>query len=313
MTQFSAATVTTALAQVRTTDTVAVVSTDRRQLTVTASTIITGARGLINDFGGAAWLDLGAYFQGPVRILRGVSASVVELAEPLPHSVPTTAAGSLRWNLWSCQLTAAQVGATVQRNVRWSITWTPTQGGDLPADPVTEQGFIHVVRTPFNTGLTDDGIAALIPEFPSMVPRRQGSYAPQRWVAQQEIEAMLRLKVPSGRTEDQALGEQFVQVHALLTAAVVLEGHASVGIDRSTQAAEFRQRAWVRFGEAMQLVTWIDLDGDGVVDDGETGVRATGLGEIVRAHVFDSALFDDNDEDDLDPIPFDRVRAGEPR
>ena len=60
-------------------------------------------------------------------------------------------------------------------------------------------------------------------------------------------------------------------------------------------------------------VTWIDLDGDGVVDDGETGVRATGLGEIVRAHVFDSALFDDNDEDDLDPIPFDRVRAGEPR
>ena len=88
---------TYALAPVRQPDTVTALSSDGRDLTISCSVTQPGSslRGIIAEHGGYAWLDGGAEYQAPVRVLGLVSQTA--LAAPTPGSgLPVMNAGSGR-------------------------------------------------------------------------------------------------------------------------------------------------------------------------------------------------------------------------
>lgn len=283
--RFAAADVAVVLAAVRASDPITAVAADRRQLTTSSGTLGAALRGLISDYGGQAWLDGAGDFQAPVRVLRLIStaanSSVLELAEPLPHGVNVVGTWALRWNLWSGQIAAGDVGAAVQRGVRWSIPWTRRQGTDLPGEVVQDQGFLDIVRSPFATGLTDVRLETLVPGLARMVPGGQSSWAPQRDMALEELEAILAERLPATRYPDQLLGPQCQLAHALLTAAMVLRGHAALGTDRAAAALAYSEQADAEIERILRRPTWIDLDEDGVVDAGETDIDQTAAADLV--------------------------------
>lgn len=302
--QFAAGTFSAALTPLRAAaDKVTAISTDRRQLTIDNEAALTlTTRGLMGDQGGAAWLDNEGVFQGPVKILRVVTptagSGVVELAAPMSHA--GAASGSnplLRWNLWHAQVTIADL---VERDVRWSVTYTPKAGTDLPSDETVDQGLLHVVRTPFRTGLDDELLYALIPLLRKLPPGAQEGFGPQRWIAGTELVEQLRQLLPTGIYEDNCPGERFRLAHALFTAAVILGGRA----DGQAEADAFRTRAEAELKRVIANRMWIDLDSDGVVDAGETAVQIAGLGGLFASY-HTSTAFDD--------CTFDRTAVGDDR
>jgi hypothetical protein len=76
------------------------------------------------------------------------------------------------------------------------------------------------------------------------------------------------------RVEDVLPGSQFSRAHAYLTAAAIVDGTSSAGADRSDLATYYRARAVESIDQVLALVDWADLDGDGVVDTGETAIGA---------------------------------------
>lgn len=313
--QFSAGDVAVALAAVRAADVVSSLNDDRRRLTLATGSNAADLQGVIGDYSGECWLD-GPGVSVPVRVLRLVSdavgGSVVELADALPHSVTIVTTTRLRWNVYQGALTSVQVGATVQRFVRWSLPWTRTQGSSSTTQTQVEHGILHVVRTPFDTGLTDQDLRSLVPDVGRMVPGGQGTWFPQREAAFVELVEWLRAGAPSGLYEDQAPGDLFRAVHACLTGAYVFDGLAAEGKPGAAEvAARLRTTARERFDRILPRVSWWDVDADGVVDSGETDYAAAGLGGLFRSNVTDPGLFDDDTAGE--EVVYDRIGLGDDR
>lgn len=251
--------------------TVTAVGADQRSLTLSAAP---DAAGMTGQDGGSAWLDLGEHGRWPVRV-QSVDGAAVTLAAYLPADVPTGATGSLHWNVWEAGLSAAQVGAATLRRVRWSIEWTEDRGADRATSSRRASGLLDIVPNPFDTGVADADVVAVVPPLARLVPPEQTSCAPQIAAAADRLVGWIRKGLPSGYTEDDVSGRQFATAHAMLAAAMVLRAHAAVGYDRDPSELEGEARHMVN--AALLDLDWLD-DGDGVVSDGETGVNASATG-----------------------------------
>lgn len=271
----AASDVTVSLTQLRDEVAISSVGTDRLTLS-TGSSLSTTTGGLILEHGGRAFLDDDRFGLYPVRIAR-VGGDTIWLAEPLPQDISgaTPAGARLVWNAWYTTLSSANVTASVRRSVPWVVTHSVQMGDDMPVEPVTVGGVLHVVRQPFDTGLADEGLYRVFPGLSMMVPRGQSSFASQRWEAQAELEEML---LAEGLDPDNLRSAHQLQgVHALLTAATLLQGHHAEGIDRERQVAMFREDAYRRFGNVLKSLQWYDADDDGTVDDGEADRQVGGV------------------------------------
>jgi len=276
---------------VRAADTVTAYDHANARLTITVGGAIAGAvRGILPAFG-EAWLDGGPDFQGPVRVVELVSdgppSAVLQLAEPLPRAVDVDGTWTLRYLTHKATLTAAHVGTARLRSVLWTMPYTRATGTDAPTLECVDRGVVHVVPAEFATGLTDEDLYALVPGWSRLVPERQSSWAEQRDAALLELAARLRPKLPAGRYEDDTIGGQWREVHALLTAATVRRGHALLGYEGAAEdAATLVEQAEAALARVLARVTWLDLDDDGLIDTGETdAVASLSSAGVLRSHV----------------------------
>jgi len=104
----------------------------------------------------------------------------------------------------------------------------------------------------------------------------------------------LREKLPTGRTEDDVDGPSFASVHALFTLGHILRGQAVAGYDR--EPGEVFGEAFAELARVLRRNPWLDADGDGVVDAGETDAELGAYGGLVRSHVTASDWDDESFE-----------------
>ena len=277
--------ITVPMTPVRVLGVVSAISADRRQVTLSGvPALLSSGVGITGRYG-AVWLQLGARHQGSARVLRIVSDTVLELADPVPSTIPTTPTVGESWEVhWlahTASLTALQVGAAVARSIAWTITASYNVGPALAARRAVERGVLHLVRAPFASGATADGFRARYPVIARMLaPADDLEDVLDRALA--ELIDLLRSgldgeyiidALPSGTHEDMLTGGQFRDAHELLTASTVYEAQAAQGRDGAEALADAtRTRAYTRLRAARGRLAWVDLNDDGIVDTGETGI-----------------------------------------
>ena len=281
--------VTVPMTPVRVLGVVSAISADRRQVTLSGvPALLSSGVGITGRYG-SVWLQFGARHQGSARVLRIVSDTVLELADPVPSTIPTTPTVGESWEVhWlahTASLTSLQVGVTPYRSVAWTITANYNVGPALAVRTAVERGILHLVRAQFSTGLTADGFRARYPVIARMLaPADDLSDVIDRslW----ELIDALRggvsgdlpiAPLPSGTHEDMLAGRQFMSAHEWLTVTAVYEAQAAQGRDGAFVLADAsRLRAHDRLRSEMSRITWIDANDDGIVDVGETdAVRAS--------------------------------------
>jgi len=187
-------------------------------------------------------------------------------------------AWTLRYLAHSVVIPAEDVGDAVLRGVVWTLPWSRKAGADLPALGCVERGILDVVLVPWDTGLTDEHLYALVPGWRAIVPQAQSSWQAQREAALGELEDLIRPRLAEGRHVDQLLGEQFRLAHAYLTAARVLQWLETVGVAPAFALERYQEQAQKAADGCMSRLVWIDLDDDGEISTAEQDVQAAGIG-----------------------------------
>ena len=262
---------TPAMTQVAAALTVTAIGTDRRTLTVSALAF----DGIAGNWG-RSFLVVPNDGTFPVDILRWDGTTGI-LAAPLPRDISLSEAGSLVWAHFYATLPAANATSAVARSMLWQVTYTGQHGGSLPTEIGQDSGLLHVVRHPFDTGLTHHKMVATYPESAPMLARANSSWDAKIEDAKDEL--ILRIRgdlAGTGRSEDGVLGSALYRAHQELTASLVFgEKAANVGASvRGTR--KHYERFEHLYDLAMRSSPWVDEDGDGVVDSGETGVALKG-------------------------------------
>ncbi len=285
------------MTQALTSATISAIATDLRTLTVNPA-LNPAPDAMAGDEGGAAVLSTTTSGDFPVRVVTASGSSIV-LADPLPRAVSASGTAILRWSTWYATLPSATLTSVATR-APFTLAWTSRQGGgtDQPDMAQVREGILYVVRSPFNTGCTDADVYAYAPSLGAQIPRSQNSWRPQRDMAQRMLVRWLRRDLRAlDATEDAVNGGAFTEVHALLTASVILSGQHAAGADRERQAANAMQAAKDLYDAIMRSIPWVDTDGDGTIDAGETdvqnGPRASWVGGLFggRDGDFDSSVF----------------------
>ena len=265
---YAAGTQTVSLTQ-RAPDEISAISSDRKSLTLTTTGTDFAIPGILPV---PAMVAFGPKSHVDVRVMRMVSQSeatfVVELSEPLPHTIAT--GGALAWQVWSATRAAP---ATIQGPVRYAVSWEGVVDGLTAPDPIVDEGLLYIVRAPFSTGLTSARLVASSPWLAQHVPPGQSSWAPQIEIAQDTLIQRVVAILPEGRTIQDVAGGQFRNAHAMETRLLVMRGLQEAGANRRDQIEQLERDIAAeldRIGKAG--VDWVDTDGDGVVDAGETNV-----------------------------------------
>ena len=251
-------TYTSVLAQIRPDVSVSAVADDRRTLTLTASVDTQLERDEVRAF---LRTTRDTYYAVKVTRLGGTTAI---LAEPLPRELDLSTAATL--NFASAYVDIPQ-GNAVTGSYPYTIDYTDDLG-----NAQTESGVLKIVPRPFNTGLDHDQLVDRFPQLADMVPRRQSDLAPQINAALEEIILSVRDHViADGATEDEVFNQgSFVSAHAYCSAALVYEATLQLDV-----AQAMRDRCIDLLNVALRSVT-LDLDGDGVIDEGEENLRRSG-------------------------------------
>lgn len=251
-------TYTSMLAQIRADVSVSAVADDRRTLTLTASVDTQLERDEVRAF---LRTTRDTYYAVKVTRLGGTTAI---LAEPLPRELDLSTAATL--NFASAYVDIPQ-GNAVTGSYPYTIDYTDNLG-----NAQTESGILKIVPRPFNTGLDHDQLVDRFPQLADMVPRRQSDLAPQINAALEEIILSVRDHViADGATEDEVFNQgSFVSAHAYCSAAMVYEATLQLDV-----AQAMRDRCIDLLNVALRSVT-LDLDGDGVIDEGEENLRRSG-------------------------------------
>jgi len=251
-------TYTSVLAQIRPDVSVSAVADDRRTLTLTASVDTQLERDEVRAF---LRTTRDTYYAVKVTRLGGTTAI---LAEPLPRELDLSTAATL--NFASAYVDIPQ-GNAVTGSYPYTIDYTDNLG-----NAQTESGILKIVPRPFNTGLDHDQLVDRFPQLADMVPRRQSDLTPQISAALEEIILSVRDHViADGATEDEVFNQgSFVSAHAYCSAAMVYEATLQLDV-----AQAMRDRCIDLLNVALRSVT-LDLDGDGVIDEGEENLRRSG-------------------------------------
>lgn len=302
---YAAGTQTVSLTQ-RAADEIASIGSDRKTLTLSVTGTDFALPGVLPV---PALVSYGPSSQVPVRVMRMVSQGnetfVVELSEPLPHAIAS--GGVIAWQVWSATRTAP---ATLQGPVRWSVSWDGVVDGLVTPDPIVDEGLLYIVRAPFSTGLTSDRLVASSPWLAQHVPPGQSSWAPQIEIALDTLIQRVVAILPEGRTIQDVAGGQFRNAHAMETRLLVMRGLQEAGANRRDQIEQLERDIAAeldRIGKAG--VDWVDTNGDGAVDDGETNVTPGRV--TLRAFTTNRTIIDVSDSDAETRAPYRRFRADE--
>lgn len=246
------------------------VATDLRTLTVdTMSPVpgaVTGERGGYADF----TCNLGTI---PVRVAEIVSSTSIVLASPLPRTFQGVD-GTLRWQTFYYSLTSADATQSVAR-VPFTLDGFGRWGdsSSLPSETWRVEGIFHVVRMPFATGLSDHSLAAFAPFISTQIPRSQNGWSTQIEAAERMLWRWIRADLQQlALTEDSLNGAAFHEIHALLTLHTIMQFQTASGATRADPRDNYLERAEALYAQVMRSIPWLDLDGDGVVDSGETDI-----------------------------------------
>lgn len=262
----------------RTDDAISALSTDRRRLTLTW-----GGDGAPADLLAgnpmAAHVTRDAFAQIPVRVVRVVSlgddSGVVELADALPQAV-NPVGGSVEWLTVSTTIPAAHVPTSPVRPVAWRMTYTPWLGGAAIPER-TESGVLAVVRERFATGLTDASALSLAPWLRTSITSATPTLAD--WIAGAESLLVSSIRahkaMPTGAWEDDLQGRQFLRAHALAVEVVVCDDLIARGVDRTARREQAAADLAAELDRAFTRLEWVDVNGDGIIDEGESGGAST--------------------------------------
>ncbi|PHR17664.1 MAG: hypothetical protein COA38_20580 [Fluviicola sp.] len=251
------------------------VNTDRTVLTASIAPVIPDNFLRFGD----AFLITAEGYSVPVRVLR-VDGTAILLSNPLPLDAALTGPSTLQFAAWFATIGPANVTAAVDyQGAEWSIAYTPHATLNL----AYAQGLVKVVRVIWQTGLDTALLIRTFPQFQN-VDHRNPSYQPIIDAAAQELAMRIDTDVASFVTTSgeratiddvQSQNSALLQVHLYLTAARVSynrsdflasEGHITKAFGTESNV-DLRRKTGL-YADAMRPI-WIDLDRDGVVDDGE--------------------------------------------
>ena len=257
----ASSTVTASMTQSRADITVSAIANDRRTLTISSSTSL--ERDQVNAF---LKTDGDTYYS--VKVVRIVSTTAV-LAEPLPREIDLSSTASLEFAMWYYTASSSDVTST-SGTYTYEIDYTVDQG-QLTQNK-TERSIIKVTPRPFNTGLDHDVLVGRFSPLADLIPRRQSDFRPQIKAALDELSLMLRDRLsPSSVTEDEIFNaSSFLLCHAYCTASLIYEMNLQLDA-----ASAMRDRCIELLDVALRSID-LDLDGDGVIDDGEIDLEKTG-------------------------------------
>lgn len=265
LTRPDATTITDTLLPVATPTAVSAIAADRRTLTVASLVPTSACTG--PEFGAVAVVgqDGGMCI---AQVERFNSDTEIVLASPLPHPLDIEAGAAVQWLTYVGTVASGDLGSDPLRNIAWRVRYDRRFNGLGVELETAARGVLHLVRVPFDTGLDDSALAALVPGV--VVPGRQDSMRPQIGAALEVLEQAVTARLAAGIYADQLSGRQFRLAHAYLTAHLIMQGRPHPpGVEPRTDL----------FSEAMRLVAealarpeWIDTDDDGVVDAGEVDV-----------------------------------------
>ena len=246
-------------AQLRSSVTVTAIANDRRTLTLSSSVVVALDRDEVRAF---LITSRDTWYSVKVNRIGGTTAI---LAEPLPREIDLTASATLEFSAYYVDISDASTATA--GTFTYSIDYTD----ELSAKHV-ETGLLKVTPRPFNTGLDHDQLVARFPSLADMIPRRQQDFAPQIQAALDEIILVIRDHVIADDvTEDEIFNQQsFEPAHAYCSAALIYELSLQLDVSNS-----MRDRCNDLLNVALRSIA-LDLDGDGVIDEGEENLRRSG-------------------------------------
>jgi ferritin-like protein len=251
-----------AMTQSRADVTVTGIATDRRTLTLSASADSLNrdqAKGYLVT-NGDTWFS--------VTISRVVDTTAI-LAEPLPREINLDTSATLVFSMYYATVTSAAVTG-VSGYYSYSVAYSADQGSQNHSK--VEKGTLKATPKPFDTGLDHDELVETFANLADMIPRRQSDFSAQIKASLDEIALVIRNHLSADDlTEDEVFNaESFKLAHAYCTAARVYELALQLDI-----AAAMRARCEELLERALESVT-LDIDGDGVIDEGEENIKKKG-------------------------------------
>jgi hypothetical protein len=253
--------VTTNLTHSRSDISVTAIGNDRRTLTIASSDAL--ERDQVFAFlktNGDAWYS--------IKIVRIVGTTAI-LAEPLPREIDLSSSATIEFAMWYITASSANVTA-VSGTFQYLVSYTADLGQNNLSK--LDKGVIKVTPRPFDTGLDHDAFVNRFAPLADMIPRRQSDFAPQIKASLDELSLMLRDRLSTSNvTEDEIFNaESFQLCHSYCTAARIYE--MNLQLDASDA---MRARCMELMDLALRSVD-LDLDGDGVIDDGEIDLEKQG-------------------------------------
>jgi len=240
---------------------VTAIGNDRRTLTIASSDALQRDQALaFLKTNGDAWYS--------IKIVRIVGTTAV-LAEPLPREIDLSTSATIEFAMWYYEAQSSDVTST-SGTFQYLISYTVDLGQNNLSK--LDKGVIKVTPRPFDTGLNHDSLVDRFASLADMVPRRQADFLPQIESSLDELSLMLRERLhASDVTEDEIFNaESFQLCHAYCTASRIYE------MNLQLDAAEaMKSRCMELMDIALKSVD-LDLDGDGVIDDGEVDLEKSG-------------------------------------
>jgi len=253
--------VTSNLSQSRANISVSAIGNDRRTLTIASSDSL--ERDQVFAFlrtDGDAWYS--------IKIVRIVGTTAI-LADPLPREIDLSTSATIEFAMWYVTASSSNVTAT-SGTFQYLISYTSDLGQNNLSN--LDKGVIKVTPRPFDTGLDHDSFVNRFAPLADMVPRRQSDFRPQIKASLDELSLMLRDRLGSSNvTEDEIFNaEAFELCHAYCTAARIYE------MNLQLDAAEAMRARCIELMDLALRSVDLDLDGDGVIDEGELDLEKNG-------------------------------------
>jgi hypothetical protein len=200
-----------------------------------------------------------------------IAGTSVALGEQVPRKLALASGATLQFSTYTGTIPSATIAATVERNLKWEVTYAERHGTNAPAlTGQRELGLMHIVEQPFATGLTPTMMQGYVNGLGEAAPRNQQSWAPQMQTGLDELVLLLRKHLASlSMNEDNIQAPQLLRpAHVSFTLAAILD------MTSAEQAAGFRAQAQARTDDAMRNI-WLDANADAIVDPGEAESHIT--------------------------------------
>jgi hypothetical protein len=171
--------------------------------------------------------------------------------------------------MWYVTASSANVTAT-SGTFQYLVSYTSDLGQNNLSN--LDKGVIKVTPRPFDTGLDHDAFVNRFAPLADMIPRRQADFASQIKASLDELSLMLRDRLGSSNvTEDEIFNaEAFELCHAYCTAARIYE------MNLQLDAADAMRARCIELMDLALRSVDLDLDGDGVIDEGELDLEKNG-------------------------------------